>query len=151
MFTFNTFNCHLGWSTLPYFPGTSVLELIFWDPPGSNNDLLFLPYISLTIKKAKFKLYIVPGWRYLLGYNRLSHLIFHTLFPDHRRCYNRSITELSLQTNFYGDQPVPLCYINALYKNSLYHSNWGWYRLGTDRTENSLFPYCCERCLHSRF
>jgi hypothetical protein len=37
--------------------------------------------------------HIVPGWRYLLGYNRLSHLIFHTLFPDHRRCYNLSITE----------------------------------------------------------
>jgi hypothetical protein len=31
-----------------------------------------------------------------------------------------------------------------------YHSNWGWYRLGADRTENSVFPYCCERCLHSR-
>jgi hypothetical protein len=34
--------------------------------------------------------------------------------------------------------------------NCCYHSNWGWYRLGADRTENSVFPYCCERCLRSR-
>jgi hypothetical protein len=51
----------LGWPTLPYFPGSPVLELIFFYPPGSRIDLLFLPYISLSIKSAKFKLYIIPA------------------------------------------------------------------------------------------
>jgi hypothetical protein len=46
---------------------------------------------------------IVPGWRYLLGDNRLSHLIFHTLFPDHRRCYNRSVTNSHYKTFLNGD------------------------------------------------
>jgi hypothetical protein len=46
---------------------------------------------------------IVPGWRYLLGYNRLSHLIFHILFPDHRWCYNRSITNSHYKTFLNGD------------------------------------------------
>jgi hypothetical protein len=31
-------------------------------------------------KKSTGRKYIVPGWRYLLGYNRLSHLIVHTFY-----------------------------------------------------------------------
>jgi hypothetical protein len=54
------------------------------------------PLINFTCGLLK---HIVPGWRYLLGYNRLSYLIFRTLFPDHRRCYNRSITITQELTN----------------------------------------------------
>jgi hypothetical protein len=47
------------------FPWTSILELIFLNPPSSYIDLLFLLYISLKIKIAKFKLYIIPA-KYIL-------------------------------------------------------------------------------------
>jgi hypothetical protein len=102
------FGKEAGWAPEP---GWMTRRREKFGPYRNSDPLVFQPIASRYNDYANpaHNINTVPGWRYLLGYNRLSHLIFHTLFSDHRRCYNRSITELSLQTNVYGDQPTTSC------------------------------------------
>jgi hypothetical protein len=51
-----------------------------------------IPFIERQRDSKETDIYIVPRWRYLLGY-RQSHLVIHTFIPDYTsRHYSQYIT-----------------------------------------------------------
>jgi hypothetical protein len=109
------------------FPGVKRLVLeADHSPPDSAKVMKMCIYTStppyafmewFLIRWLQGQLYlyfIVPCWRYLLGY-RLGHSVFHTLYCRlHRRYYNRSVTNGSLTScvdrSYFPSTPLTVDY-----------------------------------------
>jgi hypothetical protein len=117
---------HQMWRVTPLIPLLTPVVTCY-ATEYTHFELLLPLFTNLTLQSVSTLFYIYT-----------AHSLTHQYSTEHYLC-RPTTAKLSLETLI----------TNSWQLTKLLLQNWGWYRLGADRTESSLSPYCCERCLHS--